>query len=722
MAFPPAQPPAGAMMPPQGTPSAAGAPNAPQGLQRLPRPALEMSPADVKLWWKRIGEDQARRKQEEPKWRMLYNAYLPPSYGADYTDLNSNIHFRNVHLKQSELFTQFPTLILTPSMPLRGIPQIDPHTGQPAIDPKTNQPTMASPDDIVAINAAILNKLLGRDGANVGLTVKQCLFDYEQTSGIGPSKICYESDVKYIAPDAPAQVPGAILGLSQPPAQQPVVVNERFKWFHFSAEQLGIPSTWRSTDWDNAPYLFMEFETPFTEQSKRAYNLPADFKPTTASVDKSLNTPTDNASKNSQQVIKGVEVWLHAADFDPNEADKDVFYRLVLIQGLTDKAAVYELSPYQDKDLNGRLTTDSMLGNPIHPMCLRVAGDTAYVPSDAAFTNPLVNIENIQEKRDALIAESNIPRFLHATSLTAAIDKMRNAGTGQGVAIDDALMLRGVDKLIGELPHLERAQADVAGREHNRTAITETLGLGANQAGAVNTTKKSATEIATVQANVSTRLQSERVELLEWVLRGVRKMDALKMRYMTEPGYVQIVGENGFQKLAAYTAAHLSPRFSYDAYPDSQLTLDQATRIRRATDYINFLAKSPAVNQVSLARLATNEFGYAASEMLQTPPTPPPPAPSGSLAIKAEDLGVPEFRAMLCILYPELKPALLGPISPQALAATQAAQQPAAHGGAQPKSEKVSEHAAAESGNQKGPPPLGAVPPAHPVPQAEMAH
>src|SRR6266853_3851400 len=117
MAFPPSQVPAGGLPAPpspQGGPVAPVAPppqyTTPSGIPALPRPQLQLSAEDVKLWWGRVSTDRARRKLEEPKWRQLLKAYYPPKYGNDYTDLNSNIHFRNTTLKSSEIWCQFPDL------------------------------------------------------------------------------------------------------------------------------------------------------------------------------------------------------------------------------------------------------------------------------------------------------------------------------------------------------------------------------------------------------------------------------------------------------------------------------------------------------------------------------------------------------------------------------------------------------------------------------------
>lgn len=721
MAYPPAQ---AAPQTTIGAPMAPPAYTTPSGIPALPRPALQLSADDVSKWWGRIQKDRARRELELPRWRTLAKAYFPPNVGSDYTDLNSNIHFRNVSLKTAELWTQCPDLALEPLDTLKDIPELGPD-GNPIPNPQNPQQfQMASPDDIVAIRRALLNKELGREGTKASQMVKRCLFDYQMTSGIGPSKICYEADVKTIPDEPQTPVPGAILGLSQPPPQRPVVVNERRRWYHFSAEKLLIPVGFDSTDWDQAPYLGMEFELPDTPQNREAYKLPADFQSTSVrNNDRALTTDQDRSATNSEKVIKGIEIWLHAAEFDQNEADRDVFYRLVLIEGVKDRAVIYELSPYQDKGLNGRLTSDSMIGNPIHPLCLRVSSDTAWVPSDAAFTNPLVNIENIAEKRDALRSEANIARFIHAASLTSAIDKLKEAGTGQGAAVDDALMARGRDALIWELPHLETAQSDNVAREHNRQAITETLGLGANQAGAYNNTRKSATESAIVAESVSARLQGERQELLDWFVSGVTKFATLQSRFMTDDGIVQIVGRDGLRKVAAFNRAHLAPRFAFNAYADSQLTIDQATRIKRETDFVNFFAKSPAMDQVQLARGGCEAFGKNASDYVRPPAPPPPEKPNISYNFKGEDLAIPEVRAILGIANPQLAQMFAGAPSPEAVAAKQQADAKAVtHGGQQPHADTVSKHAAQETDNQVGRPPLAGLPAKTPETMQPGAH
>jgi hypothetical protein len=663
----------------------------------------------VREWWARIDLDRQKRKKESQRWRRLLAAYLPPT-GASITDLSSNIHFRNTQLKIAEIWAQLPELHLTALEPLQGVR--DPQTGQP-MEPAT----------LAAIKKAVLGKLLGRDHADVDATVRAALFDVFATSGIGWTKICYEVDTQPIeqqVPGPPVAQPGAVLGLQTMPGPMvtqmvPVPVCERWRWYKFSAEKAILPYDFTSTDFDEAPYLGMEFVEPFTPQAAEKYRLPQDFQPN-ESRDDMLLTADRDAMPSSKTMIKGVELWLHASRYDPAVAHAQVFYRLVLIEGMRDQAAIYEQSPYQTIGPDGRLTPDSMIGSPIHPVVLRTVSDMAYVPSDSAFTDPLVSLENLWTKQDVLLRESNIARFFHSDAISVAVDQLKDADVGQGVAIPAGEMAKGIGALMIPLPHLEHAQSDSAGRQEIQRALQETLGLGANQAGTYSSTTRSATEVATIQQNVSVRLKSEQNIALSWFLKGVRKFDALAQRYLTERGYVELVGPDGVRALVAFTQAHLSGRYAYDAHPDSQLSMDQSTRIKRAIDYINFLAKSPFLNQKGAAELITSEFGYDPSRLIADPQPPPSEKPNISFRFSGPDLAIPEVRAILQAAGIPVQPAP----SPEAIMAHQLeAAKALPHGGTAERADTLSKHHAAETDQQPGRPTAVGPVPAAPAPRVQ---
>jgi hypothetical protein len=655
-------------------------------------PIQTLTREQVSEWWRRVELARARRKQESDKWNALLQAYLPAESTAP-DDIKSNIHFRNVELKRAELWAQLPELMLSPLEPLDGI--TDPQTGQP-LDPGT----------IVSVKRAVLNKLLGRDHANVKRTIDEALFAIFASTGVGATKICYEVDTQDTdvpMPGPPQAMPGAVLNLQPVPSQTmqtvPVPVYERFRWYHFSEAKLLIPHDYHSTDFDEAPWLGMEFVMPLARAIKK-YKLPPDFVANVSRDEMVLDAGKKDADPGSKTLFKGVELWLRASEYDETVAHSQLYYVLTLAEGLTDRPAEYRPSPYQTIGPDGRLTADSMIGNPIHPITLRYLSDSAYIPADSAFTDPLVKQINTWRSQSIKGRDANIPRFFHAMSITQAVDKLKMADVGQGVAVDDDLLKQFGDKLLVPIPKLERAESDVQGEATIRRDNDETLGIGSNQAGSITNTVRSATESAIVQQNVSVRLKSEQNQLLDAFLAGVRKFDALVQRYADTTAYVEIVGQNGAKTLAAWNQHVIAGRYAYDAKPDTQLTMDPQARIKKVLDFVNFMAKSQYMNQAELARIVTLEFGYDPGRLVVQPTPPPPEKPklSMSLALTAADLAVPEVRQVM-----QIEGITLGPVSPELHAAAQAqALKNLPHGGAADHVEPISQHSADLTGHMDG--------------------
>lgn len=663
-----------------------------------PPAALTMKPEDVREWWARIEQARKRRKTESDKWKVLLKAYLPPA-APSVDDVNSNIHFRNVESKKASLFFQTPELQIIPLPPLENVP--DPQTGQPI--------------DAMAVCAAkreLLNKLLGRDYANVMRTIDPSLSDVLATSGIGATKICYQCDLQPTPLDVPGPDQphvGSVLGLASSPTtvqeMRPVPVYEQWRWDHFTSGALLQPQDCVSTNFDkDADWLAMEFVRPL-QSGIREFKLPPDTKPNASKNDLTI-TADDPQGTGVTDLLKGVEVWLRASAFDPSVAHSQRIRQLVLIEGL-DTPAVYRESPYQDMGPDGRLTADSMIGYPIHPLTIRDLADSGWVPSDAAFTDPLVQQENTWASQDLQRRDANIPRFLHAESITEALEKLRQAASGQGAGIPDELLRQGIETLIVPLPHLEQSPSDVEGRASLRRAIDETLGVGSNQGGSLTDKVHSATEVATAQSNVSVRLQKERNRVLEWYVTGVRKFDALVMRYVDLRNLPPIIGQANATLVLAWKA--VDGRNAYDVRPDSQLSIDAAEDRKSFLDYQNFNAKNPYIDQMELSRIGAMKHGYDASKLVkmpQPPPDPKPEPPKISMALKAADIAIPEIRALLIHLGVPIDPMP----SPEAIAAHLADQKPAnpQHGGAADKVDVLSKHHGELTGGMPGAVPEGA--------------
>lgn len=662
-----------------------------------------MSADELRLWWSRVDLARARREREAALWDKLLAGYLPPS-DTSADSINSNVHFRNVESKKAQLFFQLPDLQLTPLEPLMAL--VDP-MGQP-VDPYA----------VIATKRAVLNKLLGRDHANVLQTINAGLFDILATSGVGFSKICYEADFmpqQQVVPDPTAMQPGDVLGLS-PAATKTVTIDvpvyERWRWYHFSAKKGLIPHDWYSTRYDEAPWLGMEFNIPLQDAIRRKL-VPPTFEGN-ATTDDLRFTRGDDDKDSTGPRVKGVELWTRAVQFRPGVYHSELLDYLVLIEG-EDQPVKYTASPYQTLGPDGRLSADSMLGYPIHPITLRDLSDTAWVPADAAFTNPLVKQLNTWRAQDIKLRDSNIPRFFFAEGMQEAVNKLAQVDVGQGVPVPDEKMMQGADKILAAIPKLERAQADVQGESSVRRDIDETLAIGSNQAGNVNSKVLSATEVATAQKNTNTRLQKERAVLIERFLCGVRKFDSLIQRFADAQDYVEIVGVDGAKKLQAWNKDLIAGRYAFDAAPDSQLSNNAEEKRAQLLDFVNFMAKSKYMNQAEIARVVTLGFGHDPSRMVIEPQPEGPPPPNVSVKVNVEDLAGPAGQAALKILQQagyKLDDTDLAVAQANGLivaAKEQAAQEAKTmHGGAADKGEVISKHSADETGKMPGRVPDGA--------------
>ena len=677
---------------------------------------LPMTPEQVGQWWSRVEMAEAAARPHHERWDALLKAYLP---STDANAINSNAHFRNTEQKKSQLFLKNPELRLTPLEPLKG--HLDPLTGQPRVD-QQGQPLTA--EDAVTIHQAALNKKLGRDGVNVARLMRQLLFDALQCSGIAVSLVSYESDVV----DTPMEMPGpeqpitgSVLGLTTAPTvggtvTVPVPVFEDWTWERMSPKKLLIPHDFHSTDFDKAPWLGYKFVKPLAV-AKRDYRLDDDFAPNATTDDALLKTgaeqPSDGVAGKSE-LVEGVVIYYKPAFFGDEQPNRQVQYCLVLIKGLKDRAAKHRLSPHQTL-VKGKLTPDSLTKYPIRVLALREIADSSWVPADAAFTDPLIKQKNTWRAQDIAIRDANLPRFLYDQSIHEALEALKNAGVGEGAPVPQGTLMNGIEKLIAELPKLEKAMADIDGQRAIDRDIAETLAISANQAGAENDKVISATEVSVMQNASGARLDGERDVLLEYFLDGVRAFDTLLQRYADEDDYVEIVGADGAKRLAVWNKQIIAGKYAYDIRPESQLRVDAASDRKQANDFMNFHAKNPYINLGELTKMAAQKHGYDPTKLVKEPEPPGPPPPNVSVRVTMDDLAGPAGPIALKVMQQagyqitEQDLALVQANGAQAVAQGLAdqlmpEQKPAMmHGGAADKAELLNKHSADQTGQLTGP-------------------
>ena len=149
--------------------------------------------------------------------------------------------------------------------------------------------------------------------------------------------------------------------------------------------------------------------------------------------------------------------------------------------------------------------------------------------------------------------------------------------------------------------------------------MDETLGISNVQAGAMNETTRSATEVQAVGANSSGRQSKEQARVVAFYLSIVRAIDTLIVRYMQGDDYVSVAGEDGSRKLQQWNAKMVNIRCAYDIRPDSQLQIDTARDRQQKMAGYNLMAKDPLVNRVPILRDLARDFGWDPAKIIMSP-------------------------------------------------------------------------------------------------------
>lgn len=615
---------------------------------------IELTPEQLAEWWERVERSREQRKRVEAKWDILMKEYLPViTEGAE--DVRAGIHFRNVHSKKSKLFFREPDLILTAEGPLKDL----------VMDPVTGLGYTA--EDSVAIKQAVLNKKLGRKGVNARRMVGECLFDILAWAGLGCTKLGYRATIKNVTepvlgPD-PNFVPPAttsMLGLSGPSAPMvpqmdpmtgepmtrttPVTIYEEWYWTRFSPKKLLLPDELRSCNFDaDASWMGMEF---FMEENvaRATFNIPPEVELSKSSQEDDRVYAHAESKGGTAKFVHGVELFYKASIHDVNEKHPQAIRQLVLIEGDKAKAHVHRPSPDQTFDEMGKLTPDSLVGFPIHIFTNRDVADTPWVWADSAFTNSGVKHINTHRRQSVQLRDANIPKFLYDTGAFTVeeVKRLKEGKPGEWIEVQDGRLAQGTDKIMAPVVKSEMSRDDWRTAGVLKQDIEETLGIGGTNAGAVEDTVRTATEISTSASALAERLQDEQDRILDDYLRGVEKFDALLQRYADDADYVEWVGQNGMQRLSAWNRHTIAGRWAYSAKPDSQLRIDVARDRAQTLALIKELAPfhGVMVNLKPVLRKVSNQFGFDANEFI-LPDPPPVMGPGAGPGAGAPDSRVP---------------------------------------------------------------------------------
>lgn len=649
-------------------------------------PQVPMTADALKEWRGNLEKARQVRKTVEAWWDANVKEYAPSpndnpaTYGAL---LNTNRDFTLVERKKADLFYQQPDIQAIPS------------------------PLMSGQEAILDTHTAILQTLLGVDRVYVKDLVHRMLFDVLCPAGTGWGVMGYES----------ATVPTPQLDpQTGQPVMVPVPVFEDLYWRHLSPKQILIPHTFRSTRWDDAPFLGYDFEWPLAVVKRKGW-VPEDF--TGQHTDDDLYFDYGLGKHADDATARGAVIFYKSALYREDIAHPQHLTMLIFIEGIQDPVE-HKDCPYQTIGPDGSLTPDSLIGYPIHPLTIRSLSDSAYVPSDCTISRPLVNELNrfrgqMVEQRDA-----NTLRWMYDTSTLPpdALAKIVRSPIGGMVGVPpEAFHGEGAIK---ELPHGTFPRENFSFNDYVDNDLARTHALDSNQAGVQAKGDQTATEASILQNNVNARMGLERGVVLDWYIRGVTKYSTLVQRFLSLKDATAIVGQEAAQVWDQWR--HTVPAaLAFTAMPDAALQNDAASERDQAMKTYTYLANDPFVNRLALMRAMLPKL-HLPQSIVQQPPPPHPEPPKINLTIAAADLDPtsPSYGNIYQILTQQgiqnLAQPTMDPITSHALQTMQAATAHGhtIHGGKVAQMESLDKHQADLTGGMPGvgqiPAPMPAAP------------
>lgn len=661
--------------PSMGTPAPMAAPAQPPAVD--PTAKLPLSAEDLASWRERIDKSRSLRQRVSRWWDANLKKYAPDQAGGDpdeySTVLNTNRDFTLVERKKADLFYQSPRIQAVPSPLLSAQPQLlDTHTD-------------------------ILNEKLGPFHVNAKPMVHRVLFDVLCPSGTGWTVMGYES----------VTVP---VDTTHPQTQQPytaqVPLFEDCYWTWFSPKQALVPHDFKSTDWDSAPWLGMEFEVSVRVAKRKGW-VPQDYVGSTPSTETHFDHGTNSTP--GEAVASCVLIVYKSAQFRDDVVHPQHQTHLILVEGVKAEAAEHKDSPYQRLDDKGALVPNSLIGFPIHPCTIRTLTDSAYVPSDCTISRPLVNELNDARSHMVLNRKSQlIIGFYDAGSMTTdALEKAIKAPINGLVGLPSdvfaqAQPIKPIER--GPYPRENFSVNDYLDNDLSRTHAVD-----AEQSGADSGGDQTATEASIKQSNVSARLGFERGNVLDWYVKGCTKFSCILQWYLPIEQAVQIVGPVKAQEWDSWrkqVPAHLA----FTALPDSALRTDLAVERKRALDEYSFFANDPLVNRGELLKAILPRLHYPMSVLQTQPPEKGPEPPKLAMSIATADLDpmTPAYGNVYQVLtqlgIKNLAQPSIDPIAAHAMQAMKeaAAAPNTAHGGKVAQQESLSKHADDITGGMQG--------------------
>lgn len=491
------------------------------------------------------------------------------------------------------------------------------------------------PDEQAApLFQAVLNEMLGPDNINVKSAMDEALTDLITAVGYGAFKIGYDATLD----DVPQTDPITGDPMSHPVTgellTQKVLVHEAYRCSHIPPGRMLFQPEFIGSDYDKAGYIGFRFieDVPPGTPNARTTRLQDD--------EELLSRPPTESSSSTRTYLIVDAIWFKAALFMDDVKDPEEIWQLEWVQDAPEPR-VFEACPYQ-----------KFPGFPVKVLTTRYVSDSALPPSDTTITRNLVDAKSIGLTQQLLHRERTLPQNLIDTSrvgpdeLAKIEANVQDSFIGMPMPITPDLC---APLMKGALP-----QETYVLENSIDAMIEKAWSMGANQVGRQTRGSHTATELQIIQTNMDTRLGYEQDKVTVFFLtKLVRCIAALIQQYAPQDGgYVRVLGANGAQALQQWTGTQIQGDFAFSIKINSQLRPDSVADMQRISNWINFSARSPFINQQTNWKLAAEAFGFDPTQLIVQPPPPQPEPPKIALTFTGADLdpAAPQYANVAQIL------------------------------------------------------------------------
>lgn len=569
---------------------------------------------------------------------------------------------------------------------------------------------------------AVINQALSPDGVNAKAMMFEVLPDIICATGYGVTKIGYENVTDGTRPvELSPAVTDPQTGIELQPAQTgeaPNIISETYYWRRIPPGFFSAPRDFRGSDFDDASWLAWRFSEDVPDGGTETSGKDTD--------DLLLVDPVDAGGQSKAPKRWGWEVWYKASRFDPSVKHPDITRTFKLYDD-EPVARDHRDSPFQKWAVPGQAQLSptyvpggqliGMRGFPLHVGTLQYVPDRPFPPSYSTMSRQ--QVDELSKGRTQMVQrrDRSMPQVGYDATrvLPDSLNKIqRNINTsfvGFTGPIDDSMM-KAIEK-----GNYGREQFTF--NDYIKADIDTIWAMGANAGLQQSDKTQTATETNVIQSSVETRAEADRTRILEFFVKGVAKLAALKQLFADEQDYVPIVGQDGAKQLVAWDKTQIAGRYLFTAKPDSHVRIDAAQDRQQKLNAYNQLRKDPEVQARELIVPVLQAIGVDPQKGYKPPQPPQEEKPNVSWAIKMEDFYGPAAaiaaqlaKAKGIVIPPEMLATVgtLGALYAAQQAAQDAAQaaqkqqggQPAPHGGAADTTEPINKHANQITGGTPG--------------------